>query len=416
MVFTCVLRAADQPGQFTEYFLGTATAHPFGITVGPDGALWFTESCCIGRITTAGSLRHYSLQNAFTTPFGIASGADVSLWFTDSDGGKVGKLATNGLATAYPLPALDSHPTGIVSGPDGALWFTELVGGQNKIGRITTAGQITEFPVPASTNNGYRSVNSIAVGPDGALWFADNTKVGRITIQGSIIEYPVPITAYAIESGSPGSLWFGVDHFARITTSGDVTNFGPVGPSPTAINGMAPGPQSAILFTDAFARIGRITSAGEIGEYPAPNYYPWGITNGPDGAIWFVDNAGGKVVRLVPPASQSIQFPTIPDIPYQNFPLHTFASSTSGLPLAYAANAPSVCVPLNDTILLTGIGVCSITATQAGGSGFSSRFARHPKFHGVEGIPDHQFRARCIACLWATRPKPPTRPRQQAWR
>jgi len=45
---------------FTEFPIPTAGSFPFGITAGPDGALWFTEnennSNKIGRITTAGGI------------------------------------------------------------------------------------------------------------------------------------------------------------------------------------------------------------------------------------------------------------------------------------------------------------------------------------------------------------------------
>lgn len=39
----------------TEFPIPTANGEPFGITAGPDGALWFAEGVGqIGRITTAG--------------------------------------------------------------------------------------------------------------------------------------------------------------------------------------------------------------------------------------------------------------------------------------------------------------------------------------------------------------------------
>jgi virginiamycin B lyase len=40
-------------GAFAEYPIPTATSRPFGITTGPDEALWFTEQSGnkIGKIT-----------------------------------------------------------------------------------------------------------------------------------------------------------------------------------------------------------------------------------------------------------------------------------------------------------------------------------------------------------------------------
>src|SRR5215467_11039189 len=45
-------------GLITEFSIPTAKSIPFGITVGPDGNLWFTESNAnrIGRISPAGTI------------------------------------------------------------------------------------------------------------------------------------------------------------------------------------------------------------------------------------------------------------------------------------------------------------------------------------------------------------------------
>lgn len=53
----------------------------------------------------------------------------------------------------------------------------------------------------------------------------------------------------------------------------------------------------------ACPRIGRITPSGTITELAIPAGYPTGITTGPDGNIWFLENdagtgVGNAVVRL----------------------------------------------------------------------------------------------------------------------
>src|ERR1700693_266289 len=76
--------------QINEYPLPTkGLGAPRAITVGPDGAVWFTldppnDYQGIGRVTTAGT----------------------------------------GAITEYTIPTTASHPYGITAGPDGALWFT----------------------------------------------------------------------------------------------------------------------------------------------------------------------------------------------------------------------------------------------------------------------------------------------------
>src|SRR5262249_22766499 len=80
--------------------------------------------------------------------FGITTGPDGALWFTDPGGNRIGQITTSGQVRYFPAPSAQSYPGVITEGPDGALWFTEHV--RNEIGRITTSGQLREFPLPAA--------------------------------------------------------------------------------------------------------------------------------------------------------------------------------------------------------------------------------------------------------------------------
>ena len=97
---------------------------PAGITSGPDGALWFTNSGnnSIGSITTAGVVTNYT-GTGIANPLGITSGPDGALWFTNSTGNSIGSITTSGVVTNYTGPGID-RSRGITAGPDGALWFT----------------------------------------------------------------------------------------------------------------------------------------------------------------------------------------------------------------------------------------------------------------------------------------------------
>jgi streptogramin lyase len=55
---------------FTEFSLSTAGSLPNGITMGPDGALWFTETGAnkIGRVTTAGVISEFPIPTAGSQP------------------------------------------------------------------------------------------------------------------------------------------------------------------------------------------------------------------------------------------------------------------------------------------------------------------------------------------------------------
>ena len=85
-----------------EFAVPTAASAPCGITVGPDGNLWFTEGANkIGRITTAGVITEFPVPTAASGPTGITMGPDGNLWFTETGdfnkfpqapGDKIGRL------------------------------------------------------------------------------------------------------------------------------------------------------------------------------------------------------------------------------------------------------------------------------------------------------------------------------------
>ncbi len=300
--------ALGQTVSITEYPTPTtASSEPAGITLGPDGALWFTETLGnkIGRISTSGVSTDYLLPIANSYPEGITAGPDGALWFTA--GANIGRITIAGAITEYAIPS-GQGGAGITAGPDGALWFTEDYG--NQIGRITTTGVVTEYPVPLpgmTPNKGGFANGSvplaITTGPDGALWFTDMIAIGRITTSGTFTMYPA-ISSNGITTGPDGALWFteynGADGIGRITTSGAITSYPlPVG---NGNNSIAVGPDGALWFTEFDGTgIGRITTSGAASEYPVPtaNSSPGGIVAGPDGALWFTERTGNHVGRAV---------------------------------------------------------------------------------------------------------------------
>ncbi len=126
----------------------TAYARANGITLGPNGVLYFTQEANnngqgtpsvqanIGEIsdTTPAQISELAqLPNGACLPNSITEGSDGNLWFTEYY--QIGTITTGGTLTEYAIPKSDSLPDIIVSGSDGNLWFTEFTG--NKIGRIT---------------------------------------------------------------------------------------------------------------------------------------------------------------------------------------------------------------------------------------------------------------------------------------
>ena len=289
----------------TEFPVPTPVSQPAGITVGPDGALWFTEENGhkIGRITTGGHITEYPVPpiGSPSGPSEIAAGPDGALWFTQfaANPPKIGRVTTDGAFSEFILPA-GSGPDGITAGPDGALWFTE--NGAARIGRITTAGDYTNYPLPGGFKPG-----DITPGPDGRLWFTESEadRIGAITMAGNITEYDVPPgTDPSGIAASAGAMWFtehglNVNQIGRISTVGiPITHFGPTGAGPS---GIAFGADGALWFTETGAdKIGRMTTAGSISEFsiPTPLSEPGGIVAGPDGAMWFTEFVGNKIGRI----------------------------------------------------------------------------------------------------------------------
>lgn len=141
---------------FVDYGIPTNPSDPVSMTLGPDGALWFTElgigsltGCQIGRITTGASpsITEYVMNFPQPSPdgdvcLGLAS-AGGAIWFGEADTGVIGRVTTGGVVTEYGIPGSGTTALFVTDGPDGNLWFTDggfdpnISGvGTNQIGRV----------------------------------------------------------------------------------------------------------------------------------------------------------------------------------------------------------------------------------------------------------------------------------------
>ena len=298
--------ASGNPGGIVTNF-NPGILDPKAITVGPDGALWFTSgSNSIGRITTPGVVTDYTGPD-ISAPQVITAGPDGALWFTNlyggpGDRGSIGRITTSGVVTNYTDTSIYG-PEGITVGSDGALWFTNQNG--NSIGRITTSGVVTNYTDPSMD-----FPQDIAAGPDGALWFTNNgSSIGRITTSG-VVSYYSATGGGSLTAGPDGALWFinGSNSIGRITTSGVVTDYGVNVPEGSAIGAMALGPDGALWFSiggipqsnGAPGSIGRMTLSGSVTNvYTDPRIVmPASITAGPDGALWFTNWTNNSIGRI----------------------------------------------------------------------------------------------------------------------
>lgn len=206
-------------GTISTFATPTAQAKPSGITVGPDGALWFAESgyLCgvstiggngVGRITTSGTITEYTA--GFSTsagPSSITVGPDGRLWLTELYNTAIAAVTTSGTVTEYPLPS-GQFGADITSGPDGNLWFT-MGRSVAAVGRMTPSGVVSSFTAGLA---GQSAPQGITVGPDGDLWVVDSATpvLYRVGLDGTIAQVPVGVAGASLWQIGPGagrSLW-----------------------------------------------------------------------------------------------------------------------------------------------------------------------------------------------------------------
>ena len=72
--------------------------------------------------------------SGISRPVGITVGPDGALWFTNAGNETIGRLDTDGMLDRFTAAGVD-RPWGITAGPDKAVWFTNR--GSNSIGRIS---------------------------------------------------------------------------------------------------------------------------------------------------------------------------------------------------------------------------------------------------------------------------------------
>jgi virginiamycin B lyase len=319
--------AAPVPVGSVAIYSGPGISEPIGITVGPDGALWFTNSGnnSIGRIDiTSHSVNNYtgagcSSSECISHPVGIAAGPDNALWFTNyitaSLNESIGRIDTSGSITTYKNsdnigpncsgPDCIAGPAEIVLGTDGALWFANA--GNHTPGSI---GRIDPFSHAVShyTDPSIHYPIGIAVGPDGAIWFTNYFvgTIGRIDpISHIVSNYVDPTISIPtqITAGPDGGLWFtnqSNNSIGRIDAiSHLISSY--TDPTISSPRGITRGPDNAIWFTNFLNNsIGRIDPVSHIiSNYTGTGInLPNRIVGGPDGAIWFTNLGNDSIGRL----------------------------------------------------------------------------------------------------------------------
>jgi virginiamycin B lyase len=288
-------------------------AGPYFLTIGSDGAIWFTEHDAgqIGRLRADSQLSEFPLSATYSTPYDIVSGSDGALWFSDPVNNQIDRASTDGQISEFDV---QNDPAGLTEGPDGAVWFA-YNGSQPGIGRLGTDGTLrSDFIWPDTA-----WITDVAFGSDGNLWMTEGQgetcagcyrdKIGRLDgIDGTYSSWILPTQPaypFRIVNGPDNALWFTeptANKIGRITTAGQITEY-PLPGTLSGPRGITVGADSALWFT-AGSAVGRITASGAITAYPVPGADSLlGIALGPDNAFWLADQAGNHIIRFVPPPS-----------------------------------------------------------------------------------------------------------------
>jgi streptogramin lyase len=243
----------------------TGSLYSWGpLTAGPDGQMWIVDGQLskLHQFQTAdGGQSSSKIDNAAV----VTRASGSSLWFADTLSATFGRaIFTQDDAGAWAWSTASvSYPNddAIVTGADDAVWVLgEAVDGGESFTRAVSLADggigTAEFVFPPAM--------TIASGPDGRIWFVDESgSVGRIVV--------------LADAGTIGA----VD---QIATPG----LGLI-PTPGQPVSLAVGPDGAMYATDFYShRIVRITPTGDVSQCGLPDdVYPFGITAGPDGRVWF---------------------------------------------------------------------------------------------------------------------------------
>jgi virginiamycin B lyase len=289
-----------------------------------------TLTLCLAGIAVPGaaavSITQHPLPGALTDPEVIGNGSAGLLVSGVSSSLAFAQVNPQGGPALIPGPAGPDVQHSLTVGANGDLWYLSatLIGQEPRaaIFEVTPGGVVMRAAYPST---GDAPVSMVA-GPDGALWIVDvgsGGAIDRYVPGGPIVQYAAPRGPVDIVAGPDGALWFtqGWPSIGRITTTGEITEY----PLPAGVGpyGITVAPDGALWFAEWEAgAIGRMTTRGELRQFAVPNPTglpagaggptPTHLTVGPEGAIWFTDPGDDSVGRLADGQVTEYPIPLLP--------------------------------------------------------------------------------------------------------
>jgi len=298
------------PNVSFEYKIPTAASGPADIIAGKDGFLYFTENAAskIGQLSTGGVFKEIATKTPAAGPTGIIVGPNNLIWFTETTAHNIATITSFVSATPvteYPVPWANAAPAYMANGAiQNTMYFTDPA--NSAIGQVTTGGTVTG---PFATITPAANPLGIALGPDNNMWFCENAagKIGHLNTATNSVdhEYPVAGTVTSpvdIVQGIDGAMWFTENNplgpkLGRLTSTGVLNEYPLTGAK--SATGLA-----LSLFGNLVVLDPANNSVGQFNpnsltytEYPitAANSNPTRITLGPDGKLYFTENAANQI-------------------------------------------------------------------------------------------------------------------------
>jgi streptogramin lyase len=107
---------------------------PNMLSIGPDGAVWFTDfhHGKLGKLDNSGAIEIFDAPGS---PFGITTTSDEEIWITEFSGNRITRIdpQTGDLVDTVELPTAACQPQMLISGDAGELWYSMQTGG---VGRV----------------------------------------------------------------------------------------------------------------------------------------------------------------------------------------------------------------------------------------------------------------------------------------
>jgi streptogramin lyase len=318
---------------FRAFTAGKAPGFPAGaaaldITLGPDGAMWFTDpgTPAIGKIVPGGRVTEYTAGLSFgAKPYSIVAGPDGNLWFSDA-AGAIGRVTPHGTIVEFPLAASSStpQPAGIAAAAGHGIWSI-VPGPPSELVRADLDGKLTTFKVPPN----YGPTGTLTADSAGDLWMMTvrgqngillerKPHGGWATHRTGLIAARLPCcpttAPKSIIIGPDGNPWFTAQYWLKPkvytgvfgTTSPSGTTLFPISRRGLKLDAYASGiaaTSTHVWFTgdDPFQVNGalwRVNAGGSQTVYPIP-YNPIALAADGHGNLWFTAGAFGNASQIV---------------------------------------------------------------------------------------------------------------------